>query len=110
MATFEDIEESFGKPSKKLKENTEVVDEDGEWIVINKKKPQLTISIADYSKINKYYSHRSLQSYLRYLLTQTCPNPMWLTIKRQSLIDHIVYIDLEIENCLCEEMLANKQL
>lgn len=79
-------------------------------MVVRKKETQLTISISDYSKVNRFYSHKSLQNYLRYILTQTIPNPMWLSIKRQSLVERIVYIDVEIENSLFETMLKNKTL
>lgn len=58
-------------------------DDEG-WI--KQKKSPLTIEIANYSKINKYYSHKSLQKYIRYLYANTCPNPLWLSIKRQSQI------------------------
>ena len=93
---------------KKIKKNTNPFDdlpmgddsevkvnENEEWIKSAKKTP-LTITIANYSKINKYYSHKSLQRYIRYLYPNTCPNPLWLSIKRQSQIEHIVYVDIEI--------------
>jgi hypothetical protein len=35
---------------------------------------------------------------------------MWLSIKRQSLVERIIYIDVEIENNLFETMLKNKSL
>ena len=105
---FEEVAQKCGKPSKKIKENEEK-NEEG-WIVVKKKDISLSISISDYSKVNKYYSHRSLQAYLRYLLTQSVPNPMWLSIKRQSLIEQIIYIDLEIEANLFESMIEKKEL
>ena len=77
-------------------------DDEG-WI--KQKKTPLTIEIANYSKINKYYSHKSLQKYIRYLYANTCPNPLWLSIKRQSQIEHIVFIDIEIENSLFAQYL-----
>lgn len=47
---------------------------------------------------------------MRYILTQSVPNPMWLSIKRQSLIEQILYIDFEIESNLFESMLNKKEL
>jgi hypothetical protein len=103
------VEEELGQGRKRVKENDEE-GENGGWIVVRKKEAQLTIAISDYSKVNRFYSHKSLQNYLRYILTQTVPNPMWLSIKRQSLVERIIYIDVEIENNLFENMLKNKQL
>jgi hypothetical protein len=68
----------------------------------------LEISIADYNKANRHFSHRSLQNYFRYLMTQSCVNPMWLSIKRQSNIKKLMYIDIAIDVELFEEMLENK--
>ena len=77
-----------------LNQNEPNNENDGEWII--PKKSPLTIEIANYSKINKYYSHKSLQKYIRYLYANTCPNPLWLSIKRQSQIEHIFFIDIEV--------------
>ena len=73
--------------------------------MIQKKITPLTIAIADHTKLNRFYSHKSIQKYIRYLFTSTCPNPMWLSIKRQSQILHIYYFDIEIEDYLFEHML-----
>ena len=35
---------------------------------------------------------------------------MWLAIKRQSQIQHIYYIDVEIEDYLFEKMIEDKEL
>ena len=78
---------------KKIKQNEEGERNDG-WIVVKKKEAQLAVSICDFSKVNRFYSHKSLQKYIRYILTQSIPNPMWLSIKRQSLVERIIYIDL----------------
>jgi len=93
---YDEAEIQLGQTKKKVKVNEEEKSEsDGGWIVVNKKKNiPLTVSISDFSKINRFYSHKTIQNYLRYLLTQLIPNPMWLLIRRQSLIEQILYIDL----------------
>jgi hypothetical protein len=101
--SFEDLED-METIKKKVKPDTNKED-DNDWIVVKKQESPLSICMSDYSKVNRYYSHKSLQNYLRYLLAKTCPNPMWLSIKRQSLIEHILYIDLEIENNLFEKLI-----
>lgn len=65
----------------------------------------LTIDVVDFSKINRFYSHKSLQKYIRYLFAKTIPNPMWLSIKRQSQVDRIIFIDFEIENSVFYSLL-----
>lgn len=103
--TFEEVAAELGQPRKKQKKE---VSPENEWIVVKSKQTDLTISICDFSRVNRFYSHRSIQSYLRYLLTQSVPNPMWLAIKRQSQIEQILYIDLEIESTLFEKMVNDK--
>jgi hypothetical protein len=93
-----------------VKLNEEEEHNSGGWVIVRKKREDLSISICDFSKVNRYYSHRSIQGYLRYLLSQSVPNPMWLSIKRQSQIEQILYIDLEIESNLFEAMIEKKEL
>ena len=69
-----------------------------EWI--KPKTTPLTINICDFSRINKFYSHKSLQKYIRYLFADSCPNPMWLSIKRKSQVERIVFVDIQVENNL----------
>ncbi len=99
--------EGVDRTRKRIKQEQE----EGEgWIVVKKKDAQLSVSICDFSKVNRFYSHKSLQNYIRYILVQSVPNPMWLSIKRQSLIQRIIYVDLEIENNLFEKLLSHKEL
>lgn len=80
-------EEIDSSTKKRIKVNLDDQKEDGkDWIVIRKKTTPLTISISDHTKVHRFYSHKSIQKYIRYLFTQTCVNPMWLAIKRQSQI------------------------
>ena len=92
-----------------MKPDEEDEGDDG-WIVVSKKPVQLTVSVSDFSKINRFYSHKSIMTYIRYLLVQTVPNPMWLSIKRQSLVQQIVYLDITIENNTFASMRSSKEL
>ena len=80
--SLQDLQTTYGQPLKKVK--TDPPDEG--WIVVKSTKTELTVSICDFSRVNRYYAHRSIQNYLRYILAQTVPNPTWLSIRRQSLI------------------------
>lgn len=71
-----------------LRDDTEKGEDEGDqeskWV--KPKTTPLTVTVADHSRTNKFYSHKSLQKYISYLYVKASPNPAWLSIRRQSQI------------------------
>lgn len=71
---------------------------------------ELSVIVSDPTKPNKYFSSKTLQNLLLWFLTDKAHNPLWLTVKNQSKMEHLLLLSFEIEQSIFFDELNGNRL